>query len=67
LPVDAAAPSGARRQKRMLKTEGVGHFTIPVKNLDRAERFYTEVMGMERLTRNDHMVFMRTNQDCFVG
>ena len=50
----------------MLKTEGVLHFTIPVKDLDRSEKFYTEVMGMERLRRNDHMVFMRAGEDCFV-
>jgi catechol 2,3-dioxygenase-like lactoylglutathione lyase family enzyme len=50
----------------MLKTEGVLHFTIPVKDLDRSEKFYTEVMGMERLRRNDHMVFMRAGRDCFV-
>jgi len=50
----------------MLKTQGVVHFTIPVKDLDRAEKFYTEVMGMERLRRNDHMVFMRAGADCFV-
>ena len=28
----------------MLKFEGVLHFTIPVKNLDRSEKFYTEVL-----------------------
>lgn len=50
----------------MLKTEGVVHFTIPVKDLDRAESFYTEIMGMEKLRRNDHMVFMRAGEDCFV-
>ena len=50
----------------MLKTQGVVHFTIPVKDLDRSERFYTEVMGMERLRRNSHMVFMRAGADCFV-
>jgi catechol 2,3-dioxygenase-like lactoylglutathione lyase family enzyme len=50
----------------MLKTQGVVHFTIPVKDLDRAERFYTEVMGMERLRRTGHMVFMRAGTDCFV-
>ena len=26
----------------MLKTEGVLHFTIPVKDLDRSEKFYTD-------------------------
>jgi catechol 2,3-dioxygenase-like lactoylglutathione lyase family enzyme len=50
----------------MLKTQGVVHFTIPVKDLDRSERFYTEIMGMERLRRNNHMVFMRAGADCFV-
>jgi len=50
----------------MLKTEGVLHFTIPVKDLDRAERFYTEIMGMRRLRRNNHMVFMQAGDDCFV-
>jgi catechol 2,3-dioxygenase-like lactoylglutathione lyase family enzyme len=50
----------------MLKTQGVVHFTIPVKDLDRAEKFYTEIMGIERLRRNDHMVFMRAGADCFV-
>ena len=50
----------------MLKTQGVVHFTVPVKDLDRAEKFYTEIMGMERLRRNSHMVFMRAGADCFV-
>jgi catechol 2,3-dioxygenase-like lactoylglutathione lyase family enzyme len=50
----------------MLKIRGVVHFTIPVKDLDRAETFYTEIMGMERLRRNRHMVFMRAGEDCFV-
>jgi catechol 2,3-dioxygenase-like lactoylglutathione lyase family enzyme len=53
-------------RQRMLKTQGVVHFTIPVKDLDRSERFYTEIMGMERLRRNSHMIFMRANEDCFV-
>ena len=50
----------------MVKTEGVLHFTIPVKDLDRSEKFYTEILGMEKIRRNDHMVFMRAGQDCFV-
>jgi catechol 2,3-dioxygenase-like lactoylglutathione lyase family enzyme len=56
----------ANAEATMLKTEGVLHFTIPVKDLDRSEKFYTEIMGMERLRRNNHMVFMRAGQDCFV-
>ncbi len=47
----------------MLKPEGVLHFTIPVKDLDRSEKFYTEIMGLERLRRNNHMVFMRAGSD----
>jgi len=50
----------------MLKTQGVLHFTIPVTDLDRSEKFYTEIMGMERLRRNSHMVFMRAGTDCLV-
>jgi catechol 2,3-dioxygenase-like lactoylglutathione lyase family enzyme len=50
----------------MLKTEGVLHFTIPVKDLDRSEKFYTEIMGMRRIRRNNHMVFMQAGDDCFV-
>jgi catechol 2,3-dioxygenase-like lactoylglutathione lyase family enzyme len=55
------------KEPAMLKTEGVLHFTIPVKDLDRSEKFYTEILGMERVRRNDHMVFMRAaGKDCFV-
>ena len=50
----------------MLKTEGVLHFTIPVKDLDRSEKFYTEILGMEKIRRNNHMVFMRSGTNCFV-
>lgn len=50
----------------MIKTHGVLHFTIPVKDLDRSEKFYSEVLGMEKVRRNDHMVFMRAGEDNFV-
>lgn len=50
----------------MIKTHGVLHFTIPVKDLDRSEKFYKEILGMQRLRRNDHMVFMQSNDDNFV-
>ena len=51
----------------MLKTEGVLHFTIPVKDLDRSEKFYTEILGMEKIRRTGHMVFLRAaGRDNFV-
>lgn len=50
----------------MIKTSGVLHFTIPVKDLDRSEKFYTEIMGLTKVRRNDHMVFMRDHSDYFV-
>ena len=51
----------------MIQTEGVLHFTIPVKDLDRSEKFYTEILGMEKLRRTGHMVFLRAaGKDNFV-
>ena len=31
----------------MIKTKGIYHTSIPVDDLDRAERFYTEVLGLK--------------------
>jgi catechol 2,3-dioxygenase-like lactoylglutathione lyase family enzyme len=50
----------------MIKTEGLVHFTIPVKDLDRSEKFYTEILGLEKMRRNAHMVFVRAGSDHFV-
>jgi catechol 2,3-dioxygenase-like lactoylglutathione lyase family enzyme len=50
----------------MIRTHGVLHFTIPVKDLDRSERFYKEMFGFERVRRNKHMVFMQSGSDNFV-
>ena len=47
----------------MLKVEGVLHFTIPVKDLDRSERFYTDTLGFEKIGRNDRIVFLRAGED----
>jgi catechol 2,3-dioxygenase-like lactoylglutathione lyase family enzyme len=49
----------------MLKFEGVLHFTIPVKNLDRSEKFYTEILGFEKIGRSDRIVFLRAGGDFF--
>jgi catechol 2,3-dioxygenase-like lactoylglutathione lyase family enzyme len=49
----------------MLKTEGVLHFTIPVRDLDRAENFYAGILGFEKIARIDRIVFMRAGADYF--
>lgn len=50
----------------MIKTEGFVHFTIPVKDLDRSEKFYAEVFGFEKIHRNAHMVFLNAHGVPFV-
>jgi methylmalonyl-CoA/ethylmalonyl-CoA epimerase len=35
----------------MLKVEGVYHMGIPVNDIDRAQKFYTEVLGMQFMGR----------------
>jgi catechol 2,3-dioxygenase-like lactoylglutathione lyase family enzyme len=50
----------------MIKTHGVLHFTIPVKDLDRAAAFYKDIFGFEHIRRNKHMLFMQSGQDSFV-
>jgi len=49
----------------MLKTEGVLHFTIPVKDLDRSEKFYTEILGFQKIGRTARIVFLRAADDYF--
>ena len=49
----------------MLKFEGVLHFSIPVKDLDRSEKFYTEILDFKKIGRNDRIVFLRAGDDYF--
>jgi glyoxylase I family protein len=55
----------AAKGHRMLKTEGVLHFTIAVKDLDRAEKFYADTLGFEKVGRTDRIVFLRAGDDFF--
>jgi catechol 2,3-dioxygenase-like lactoylglutathione lyase family enzyme len=50
----------------MIKTKKLVHFTIPVTDLDRSEKFYMDLLGFQKVGRNAHMVFMRTGDDFFV-
>lgn len=50
----------------MLRLRKLVHFTIPVKDLDRAEAFYTGLLGCRKVRRNAHMVFLRVGDNHFV-
>ena len=50
----------------MLNLSNVVHFTIPVKELDRSEHFYVKLLGLERVRRTGHMLFMRCGEANFV-
>jgi catechol 2,3-dioxygenase-like lactoylglutathione lyase family enzyme len=70
---DAATPVHALARQNhvppmgiaMLKIKGVLHFTIPVKDLDRSEKFYTEILGFTKLHRTDRIVFLKAGDDYF--
>jgi len=49
----------------MLKFEGVLHFSIPVKDLDRSEKFYAGILGFKKIGRSDRIVFLRAGDDYF--
>lgn len=45
----------------MIRTQGLTHIHLMVRDLERALRFYRKVFGMEELFRSGaHMVFLRT-------
>ena len=50
----------------MLKIADVLHFTIPVKDLDRSEHFYVGLLGLQRVRRTGHMLFIRCGSSNFV-
>jgi catechol 2,3-dioxygenase-like lactoylglutathione lyase family enzyme len=50
----------------MIKMKGLVHFTIPVNDCDRAEKFYKDVLGFDLVRKTGHMVFMKNGDDQFV-
>lgn len=51
----------------MIKTKGVLHVTIPVSDLARSRRFYTDVLGLEFVAEapkeNPHFIFLKSGAD----
>jgi catechol 2,3-dioxygenase-like lactoylglutathione lyase family enzyme len=51
----------------MLRTQGIAHFTLPVSNLERSKKFYTEILGLELVrAAGPHLVFLRSGKDSVV-
>ena len=51
---------------RPVKPSGILHFTLSVTDLDRARRFYEEVVGATFWRQNDSTAFMRCGEQYFV-
>ena len=52
----------------LVKTKGLAHFTIPVTDTERSQKFYEEVLGMEavQVIHKRGMVFMDSGGDCVI-
>ena len=52
----------------MVDIKGVAHFTIPVSNMERSKRFYTEIVGMKHLATvpNGRMAFFDAGGTCII-
>tara|TARA_R110000737_G_scaffold84958_1_gene117482 strand:+ start:326 stop:736 length:411 start_codon:yes stop_codon:yes gene_type:complete len=52
----------------LVKTKGLAHFTIPVTDTKRAQKFYEDVLGMTAVQVNHDrgMVFMDSGGDCVI-
>ena len=55
-----------RTSPKPVRPSGILHFTLSVTDLDRARKFYEEVVGCTFWRRNDKAVFMRCGEDYFV-
>jgi catechol 2,3-dioxygenase-like lactoylglutathione lyase family enzyme len=46
----------------MIETSGIDHIVLHVNDVQRAKKFYTEILGMTVYRENDRQVFMHAGQ-----
>jgi catechol 2,3-dioxygenase-like lactoylglutathione lyase family enzyme len=47
----------------MLKTQGVAHFSLPVRDLERSIAFYADILGLQLVFRTPELAFFRSGKD----
>ena len=50
----------------MVNTRGVVHFSLPVTDLNRSARFYSELLGMKIVQKTPRMVFLKCGDDYLI-
>ena len=50
----------------MVKTQGVVHFSLPVTDLERSAKFYSELLGMKIVQKTPRMVFLKCGDDDYL-
>jgi catechol 2,3-dioxygenase-like lactoylglutathione lyase family enzyme len=50
----------------MIKTRGVVHFSLPVTDLERSGKFYSELLGMKIVQKTPRMVFLMCGDDFLI-
>lgn len=50
----------------MVKTQGVVHFSLPVTDVERSARFYSELLGMKIVQKTPRMVFLKCGDDFLI-
>lgn len=50
----------------MIRTQGVVHFSLPVTDLERSAKFYSELLGMRIVQKTPRMVFLLCGDDFLI-
>jgi len=57
---------GIREEAKMLKTQGMLHFSLAVTDLDRSRQFYEGVLNLKVVEQSPRMVFLQTGDDYLI-
>jgi catechol 2,3-dioxygenase-like lactoylglutathione lyase family enzyme len=51
-----------REGEEMIQASGIDHIVLHVNDVERAKKFYTEILGMTAYRENDRQVFLHAGQ-----